>query len=472
MSPLPISIPRATEAQEFYQDPLAFLARNRSSLGEMFVIREAGPIFSRAMDCNGVIAVFGPAHHQAVLGDIDLFGMPLSAAQHLSLPPNLINLNHGLHSMRGDQHSQQQRGLMRVLSERGLEAQHETIRAGIEAVVQDWRSGQEIGLLGELRQLTLQVSVRLLFGENYPERSELASLLQTYFHLRREVASPLSPVAENTREELIALGTSLDRALRRHIKWCHRKPLTSADGLLTRLASVELESGVRLSEDELVAHSNVLFVSCNEPIAVSLTWILLILSQLPGLRLELRRELEEVAPGNAGPTVGNFARLPLLDSVINESLRLLTPNALMVRVTTQPALLQGVPLPERCEIVICPFLAHRDADRFPRPKEFLLSRWNGTRPSPFEYFPFGAGGHSCVGRYIAVYMIKAALALLMPRYDLVLALDQEIDWRIHIMFMPRDEPIMTIRSPGASTLKGGRLLGPVGDLISLDTYKS
>jgi len=469
MSPLPISIPRATEVQQFYQEPLAFLARNRSSLGEIFVLRDDGPIFSRADDCNGAIAVFGPAHHQAVLSDIDLFGMPVSAAEHLSLPQNLVNLNHGLHSMRGEQHSQHQRLLMRVLGERGLEDQHEAITTGIETFIQGWRAGQSIGLLGEMRQLALQVSIRLLFGDHYAESSELALLLQTYFQFRREVAVPFSDVADDMRAELIALGTTLDQALRRHIKWCRRKGKASADGLLTRLASLEFESGGRVSEDELVAHSNVLFVSSNEPIAVSLTWILLILSQLPELRLELRRELAEASSGEGGPGAGNFARLPLLDAVINESLRLLTPNALMVRVTTGPVLLCGVRLPERCEIVLCPFLAHRDADRFPRPKEFSLSRWSGARPSPFEYFPFGAGGHSCVGRYIASYMIKAALAFLMPRYELVLAEDQEIDWRIHIMFMPRNEPIMHVSAPGVSTLSGGKLLGPVADLISLDT---
>src|SRR5436190_282546 len=143
MSLLPLTLPRATETAELHQDPLAFLARNRSHFGEIFVLRDDGPIFSRATDCNGTIAVFGPANHQA--------------------------------------------------------------------------------LLSEMRQLALEVSVRLLFGDEYAERSELASLLQTYFQFRREVASPLSPGGDDMREELIALGTLLDQALRRHIKWCRQK---------------------------------------------------------------------------------------------------------------------------------------------------------------------------------------------------------------------------------------------------------
>jgi cytochrome P450 len=273
------------------------------------------------------------------------------------------------------------------------------------------------------------------------------------------------------REELIALGTSLDDALRRHIRWSRRQSRTVRDGLLTGLSSLEHMPASKPSEDELVAHGNVLFMSSNEPVAVALTWILLILSQLPELRRALRRELDQASLTDALPHSYRLARLTLLDSVVNESLRLLTPNALMARVTTRPATLCGVALPARCELVLSPFHAHRDDERFPQPKRFLPSRWSTVKPSSFEYFPFGAGGHACVGRHLAVYLIKAALALMLPRHELVLAGNQEIDWRIHIMLMPRSDPLMTISAPGGLGSRAGKLLGPICDLISLDADK-
>jgi cytochrome P450 len=464
MSLLPISIPRATEVEQLYEEPLGFLARARASLGDIFVLREGGPIFSRAADC--AIAVFGPAHHRAVLSDIDLFGMPVSAARQLSLPLRLVNLNCGLHSMRAEQHAQHQRLLLRVLGEHSIEHQHSALAAGLETFVQGLQWGQRIELLREMRQLALHVSARLLFGDEYQEGAELAASVQEYFYFRREATSSFTSGSDALREELIELGTSLDRALRRHIRWC-RQNVNSSHGILTRLAHVELEHGRQLTEDELVAHANVLVMSSNEPIAVALTWILLILSQRQDLRCALRHELDQASLAGPVPPAHELARLTLLDRVVNESLRLLTPNALMVRVTTRPASLQGVMLPERCELVLCPFLAHRDGARFPRPDEFLPSRWSGQRPSPFEYFPFGAGGHSCVGYHLAMYMIKAALVQLMPRYELLLDGDQEIDWRIHIIFMPRNDPAMTVRKAGESTSRSGRLLGPVADLIHL-----
>lgn len=453
MSGLPASIPRAIDVEAFHADPFVFLARARSSLGDVVAISDGPPIFSRDPDCAGVVAVFGARCHRAVLSDIETFGMPVSAARTLSLPEPLGTLNAGLHGMRGEQHARHQRLLLGALGERALDDHHDVVRAGLDAFARRWAPGARIGLLAEMRRLAWEVSVGLLLGDRYEARDELGALLDLYFHLRREATSRLAVPDPGARAELIALGTALDAALRRYVRWCRGSP-ASADGILGRLVA----AAGAVSEDELVAHGNVLFVSSNEPIAVALTWTLLVLSQRPALRQALRSEL---AHPMGTPT--------LLGDVVSESLRLLPPNAFMARVTRRPVSLAGLSLPERCEIVVCPFLAHRDPERFPRPDEFRPSRWRTASPSPFEYFPFGGGGHHCVGRSLATYLLEAVLAFLLPRYDLVLADDQEVDWRLHIIFMPRDEPIMVVDAPGPAPRRAGRLGGAVGELIRGDS---
>jgi cytochrome P450 len=426
----------------------------------MVVLRDGGPIFSRAEDCAGALAVFGAGNHRAVLSDIEAFGLPVSAAEHLALPSTLINLNRGLHSMRGEQHANQQRLLLSVLSERGIEAQHHSVVAALQGF--SIEAGQTIPLLASMRQLALYLSTQLLFGSAYDERATLASLLHLYFQLRREETSQLSSVNESARAELISLGSAADGALRRYLEWAGTPAANSTDGLLTTLCKT---AGKSMSADELVAHCNVLFMSCNEPIAVSLTWILLVLSQLPQLRRNLRDELNQRAVKDL--ELAHFSQLYLLQAVINETLRLLTPNALMSRVTTKPVSLNGILLPARAELVLCPFLAHREAKRFPQPDQFRPERWHDLKPSPFEYFPFGAGGHGCVGQRLAMYLLKATLVWLIRRFDLVLAGDQEIDWRIHIMLMPSAEVEIRIDECDKTTSEPGKLLGPVSELVKL-----
>jgi cytochrome P450 len=446
MSRIHASIPRAQETSELFDDPFSFLARARASLGDVFVIREDKALFSRADDCAGVVAVFGPVNYQSVFTDADVFSQPISAAQHLSLPQNLINLNRGLHSMRGEQHDQHQRLLMNVLSERGNEGRQQLVQAGLEKFVQEWQYDQQIPLLAEMRRLTLGLSTRLLFGEQYEESAQLAELAAQYFHARRAVASTFKHPGKTTRVKLVGLGTSLDESLRRYINWSRRQKTNHVDGLLRTITSIET-----FSDDEIVAHCNVLFMSSLEPTAVTLTWALLILSQLPALRRRLREDHEQ----------------KLLDGTINETLRLLTPNALMTRLTTHATTLNSFPIPESCELLLSPFLAHREPERFPRPREFMPERWHGPKPSPFVYFPFGGGAHYCAGRSLATQMMKTALAFLVRRFDLVLAFDQEVDWRIDIVLLPGNDPLMSIRKPEATSMTGGKLIGPARELIDL-----
>jgi cytochrome P450 len=455
MSRLDPSIPRAKETAELFDDPLRFLATARAALGDIFVIREDGALFSRASDCAGVVAAFGATNNQSVLTDAGLFRMPISAAQHISLPPNLINLNQGLHSMQGEQHEQHQRVLKHALSEPGNEGRQQMVSAGLEKFAQGWRYNQQIKLLEEMRRLTLEISTRLLFGEQYAESAQLASLAAQYFHARRAVASTFRSPGKTTRAKLITLGMSLDDGLRRYIDWSRANGGNGQDGLLRTLTSLDLPPLGALSDDEIVAHSNVLFMSSLEPTAVTLTWTLLILSQLPELRGRLCAELKR-----------RSSKPDLLDAVINETLRLLTPNALMTRLTSRAATLGSVSIPEGCEILLAPFLAHREPEYFPCPHQFMPARWQGTKPPPFVYFPFGAGAHYCAGRTLAMQMIKAALAFLLPSFDLVLSSDQEIDWKIDIVLLPENDATMVIREPG-TTSKGGKLRGPVRELIEL-----
>jgi len=462
MTRLPASLPRSTELWKFYADPLAFLAQARAALGDLLVLREEGPLFSRSPDCTGVVAVFGPTNIEAVLAEIDAFGLPISAAQHLALPDNLINLNRGLHSLPARQHDEQQRLLASVFSSRNIDAAHETINAGLETFVRGWSYDQRICLLGEMRRLMLELSGSLLFDQRYRESGRLAALARKYFYLRREATSAFDPPTQATRVELIALGTSLDGAIRKYISWC-RNGGGRAAGLLARIACLQMDGKYSFSEDEAVAHGNVTFMSTNEPSAVALTWTLMILSQAPELQRALRDDLKRSQP----TTARRDASLPLVNSVVNESLRLFTPNALMSRITLRDAALNGISLPARCELLLCPFLEHRDSKVFPRPATFLPSRWHSTKVSPFEYFPFGAGGHACIGRALGLKIIRAAVAFLMKRYDLLLAFDQEIDWRIDIIFTPANDPIMTLQEPGATHLTAGTLRGPITELFHL-----
>jgi cytochrome P450 len=140
---------------------------------------------------------------------------------------------------------------------------------------------------------------------------------------------------------------------------------------------------------------------------------------------------------------------------------------MMARVTTRPTRLGDAALPAGTEIALCPLVAHRDPARFPDPDRFLPERWTTARPSPFEYLPFGAGGHVCAGRALATALLASVLAELVPVHELVLATEQAVDWRLHIQLLPRVDPVMRIRSPGSRARPAAAWRGSVAELVRL-----
>ena len=58
----------------------------------------------------------------------------------------------------------------------------------------------------------------------------------------------------------------------------------------------------------------------------------------------------------------------------------------------------------RFDLIISPYLIHRDARYFPEPDRFLPERWTPEFKAslpPFAYLPFGGGARRCIGESFA-----------------------------------------------------------------------
>jgi cytochrome P450 len=81
----------------------------------------------------------------------------------------------------------------------------------------------------------------------------------------------------------------------------------------------------------------------------------------------------------------------------------------------------GVDLPPGVAVAPNIHAAHRRAEAWPEPDRFRAERFIGTRPSPYEFFPFGGGSRRCLGMAFALYEMKVVLATLLARADFALA---------------------------------------------------
>ena len=63
------------------------------------------------------------------------------------------------------------------------------------------------------------------------------------------------------------------------------------------------------------------------------------------------------------------------------------------------------------------------------------------------------------------------LSFLLEQFEFTLAGDQAIDWRLHIMLMPRSDPLVLAQPPKTSDGRPGKLAGPVAGLLDVTAAK-
>jgi cytochrome P450 len=127
------------------------------------------------------------------------------------------------------------------------------------------------------------------------------------------------------------------------------------------------------------------------------------------------RLLDELRPPRDPERV---VRLEYLDAVCRETLRLTPIVPLVGRRLTRPMTIAGTPLPAGAVAAPCIYLAHRRPERWPEPERFRPERFLETKPTPYEFLPFGGGVRRCLGMAFALVEMKLVLAEVLSRVEL------------------------------------------------------
>jgi cytochrome P450 len=188
------------------------------------------------------------------------------------------------------------------------------------------------------------------------------------------------------------------------------------DDLLVRLARArDPETGVAMSEAQLIDNLLTFLAAGHETTAKALTWALYLLARAPEWQARIRREVHAVA-GSAPIGVGHLEHLVATRAVVEETMRLYPPAPIMARQATSATQLGDTPVPEGAFVMIPIFSLHRhrrlwqDPDRFD-PERFLPERRGAIART--QFMPFGFGPRICIGASFAIMEGVAVLATLV-----------------------------------------------------------
>ncbi|WP_180927915.1 cytochrome P450 [Streptomyces sp. AJS327] len=157
-----------------------------------------------------------------------------------------------------------------------------------------------------------------------------------------------------------------------------------------------------------------------ETTASSLVWTLRLLAEHPRVLARLTTELDEVLAGRQA-THDDIARLPYLQQVLTESMRLYPPVWLMTRTTTSEVRWAEGSIPAGTDVGISPWALHRDPGIFPSPEAFAPDRWAPERATSTQreaFFALGAGRRKCIGDTFAMNAAVIILSTILTRWHL------------------------------------------------------
>ncbi|KAH9921357.1 cytochrome P450 monooxygenase CYP63 [Fomitopsis serialis] len=193
-----------------------------------------------------------------------------------------------------------------------------------------------------------------------------------------------------------------------------------------------LENLVEITQDEERVRYGLLNVlmAGRDTTAGLLTYVVYLLTIYPAVAKRLREEIFDICGANGSPTHDLIRKMPYMNAVLNETLRLFPPAPMGIRNSMHQVLLpaaDGEPplyLPGKARVTWLTLPLHRrkdlwgeDADEFDPDRWLDPKRLARVEERPSMFVPFLSGPRSCPGQNFALNEASFMLVRLLQRFS-------------------------------------------------------
>jgi retinoid hydroxylase len=420
-------IPCVTLPEDYQSNPGPFLAR---------MYQKHGPIFRTRTDWwQDVVYLVGPEANRFVLASNRLkFSHREGWGQFFGV---IETYGDGLLTMDGPEHDQHRRMMNPAFTISYMDRYLPLMNRIISERTATWLERGEVDVFEEARKITFDVAAEALVGlQTGPEVDRF-----------REIFFGLIMLGQNADDErdygtrLAELQRELYDLLLPKIRQRRAQPTDDVLGMLVRARD---DHGNALSDEQLIAHTNILLVAGHETSTSLSAWLLYLLSQHPDYAQRVLDEQDALLARDAAPTLEAVKRMKLLEHALSEAERLYPPVSNGPRGVLEDFEFGGYHVPAGTHVFYSIAGAHHIPTIFADPDRFDPDRFAPPREehkTPYALVGFGGGPRICIGINFAQVEIKALISHLLRNYQLELAPDQQIVQ----MYMPTSMPLHGIR---------------------------
>jgi cytochrome P450 len=399
-------LPRMLQVLRFGQRQVEFLLKGRRDFGEVFRFKgiiEGHPVIS------------GHPDHAKSIFTADVGLVPTLTAESPLRP--IVGPNSIL-TTQGDDHLRQRRMLLPAFHGAALENYRAVILRAIDAEIDRWPVGEVITLTGPMQDVTLEVILSGIFGIEelgQATRSEyrLAKIIRRVTELSTTYVAKLSEYVNVGRSEPVGVQAAalafVDKAIYDVIAERRTdESLEERTDIMSKLIQARDEDGSALTDRELRDQLITLLLAGHETTANSVSWAWERLTRTPAAYEELSDAVRE----------DREDRLEQVDHVIHEAMRSRPVVPIVGRRVQSAWRLGDYGVPAGTPISASVFLIHHREDLYPRPWDFIPSRWAGHKPGTYEWIPFGGGLRRCIGASLATLEMRVVMDRMTERLRL------------------------------------------------------
>jgi len=211
-----------------------------------------------------------------------------------------------------------------------------------------------------------------------------------------------------------------------------------------------------VSKEEIIGTFTLIIIAGSETTATVLGGVINYLCWNPESLKRLQKEIRD-AGSDKRLTFASTAKLPYLNAVINEGMRLCAPvaGAIARIVPPEGAQICGHYVPGGTRVGIPPLSANVSATHFDQPHAFIPERWLQPKKDGFNHDanvlkPFSYGGRNCVGKNLALPMLRLILSRFLFHFDF--DMESGVRWqeqRVHVLW-EKEPLILNLRNSQSS----------------------
>lgn len=218
-----------------------------------------------------------------------------------------------------------------------------------------------------------------------------------------------------------------------------RRTPGEGDDLLSHLMNAtDPETGRSMNTIDIRNNLMTFITAGHETTALALTWTFYLLSLHPEIEERVKSEIDAVTGG--GPVRPNHVDdLTYTNQVIQESMRLYPPAALIVRAARRDVVLGNEQIRAGTTVYVPVYAVHRHEKLWSEPDRFDPSRFEPEAAKTLDrccYLPFGAGPRICIGQYFAQAEATAVMASLLRSFQLKLRPGYTPEPRLRVTLRP------------------------------------